>query len=159
MKYEKIEKILATRISQFRNGLAIYISSTWCNGDNLINAYLVDSDNKVIYFSQELDLKDYNSPNLTRAFGGFYVRYAPKYSCIRTFPGQDRDTEYAVYPKIKDIITEGGKVLSREELESFLMFHKILQCEEVQEGIIKCEGKLYSLQDYLPLHNPDIYTF
>lgn len=152
MKYEKIEKILATRVSQFRKGIAIYTSTVHSHcGYCDVNAYLVDSNKNIIYFSQEQDLSDYGSPNLTRAFGGFYVSYKPKRCCLRTFPGQDRDTEYKIHAEIKNIITEDGKVLSREEQATFLMFHKILECEEIKDGVIKCEGKLYSLSSYLPL--------
>lgn len=149
MKYEKIEEILATRISQFRNGIAIYYYSFNCNaGYNLVNSYLVDSQKNVLYFSQEREFGN----NLIRAFGGFYVLYGVRESVRRTFPGQDRDTEYDLYPEIRDIITEDGKVLTREERETFLMYHKILPCEEIEDGVIKCEGKLYSLHTYLPIH-------
>lgn len=156
LTYEKIDKIAATRISQFRKGLAVYLGGFYRNSIySYTDAYLVNEDKEVIYHTNEpffYELFDSNNIEechlLDRVFGGFYVSYRPGYRNPRTFPGKDRDTEYDIYAEIKNIILEDGKCLSQAESESFLLWHKILHYREIEDGILSLNGEKFNLCDY-----------
>ena len=156
LKYEKIDKIAATRISQFRKGLAVYLGGYYRNSIfSYTDAYIVNENKEVIYHTNEPffyelyesnKIEDYHL--LDRVFGGFYVSYRPGHFNPRTFPGSDRDTEYDIVPEIKEIITEDGRCLSPNEVNTFLLWHRILHYKEIENGIISVNGDKFNLSDY-----------
>lgn len=148
--FDETRNISAFRISAFRKGLAIYSTQPFPFPWDYIDTFIVNTNHEVIYHSQDCELHEIDHPYLIRAFGGFYVSYSPKHINHRTFPGKDRDTEYTIIPSIKDIITEDGTLLSPYERDTFLLWHTINLCDELDENTVKYKDKLYNLTDYLP---------
>lgn len=121
--------------------------------------YLVNSNFEAIVIKQH----DEELPTLPiqRAFGGFYVIYElVRYDYI-TFPGKDRETEYKVGAKIKQIVLENGEILNESyfdffgentqefTLEDFLQQHPQIEFyQELGENIILKGSSLYHLSDY-----------
>ena len=52
---------------------------------------------------------------IERVFGGYYIVRDVKCCGCRTFPGQDRDTEYYYCTVIYAVLDENGVILSEEE--------------------------------------------
>lgn len=121
-------------VSDRRNGIALVHSG------NVF--YLIDKDNNAILSTTD---------RLIRIFGGYYVSLAKYQYDYRTFPGQDRDTEYEEMTTIHDIYDEDGKRLNKEQCDKFIKFTDILHlmtAAELGEGRVLFDNALYDLKDY-----------
>ena len=151
------ELIEVEQVSDWRKGLCVYKKETK-NWNPTVNRYLksyqmflVDTDLRAVFYHHSdyyWELADLSSLPMERFFGGFYIVYAGKSICLRTYPGQDRDTEYRYTQEICKIITEDGNVLDNAEKEHFLQTHTLQKGEELGENRVLLENSLYSLDDY-----------
>lgn len=155
------EEIEVQQISEWRKGFCLcdqsheswfpqYTQNAKCHRVFLVNEkleaiYYCDSDYYMELYSLE---KNVEAIPMKRVLGGYYVVYEGKCHCLGTYPGQDRDTEYAYSIKIKDIILENGEILSDKERIKFLKVNSIKEYTELGENIILCEDTLYRLSDY-----------
>jgi hypothetical protein len=135
------------RVSEWRKGIAVaryYKSSikpSWMY-------FLIDKDYNYLYEKSSWNEDAINGAQIERVFGGYYVVRDVKLDGCRTFPGQDRDTEYYYSTCIKDIIDENGAVLSEEEKKEYLKQNSIKLTTEYGENIVECESSFYRLDTY-----------
>lgn len=121
-------------ISNRRKGIALVHSG------NVF--YLIDRDNNEMLSTTN---------TLIRIFGGYYVSLRKHRFNYRTFPGQDRDTEYETTTVIYEIYDEDGTRLNSEERESLIESMDILQimtAVEIGEDRVFFNNALYNLKDY-----------
>lgn len=159
--FEKIEvynktrfgsyKTQVGRISDWRNGIAIAVGMSQGKFQLGNLFYLIDEEGKILYTNQILtDLCGVEIPDpffIERMFGGYYIVRHLASSCRRTYPGQDRDTDYDYYQIIDKIIDENGNVLSFEEKETILS--QILYKEKENGREVEREDKIVELGENL----------
>ncbi len=146
--FDRVDKYSAVRISPFRNGLAIYLDKSYSCGVTKQHTFLVNEDRQIIFHKFDDELYDYVGPIIKRVFGGFYIVYTAKHGNYRTFPGQDRETEYTISPEVDTIILEDGTVLNPIDSKTFLLWHKITEYEEVSDSIVKVGFNQFRLSDF-----------
>lgn len=135
------------RVTDWRKGIAVaryYESSikpSW-------NYFLIDKDYNYLYKKWSFNEEEISGEQIERVFGGYYIVRDVKLDGCRTFPGQDRDTEYYYSTCIKDVLDENGVVLSEEEKKEYLNHNPIKLTTEYGEEIVECESSFYSLNTY-----------
>lgn len=135
------------RVSDWRKGIAVAryykgaIKPSW-------NYFLIDKEFNYLYQKKSWNEDEIEGEQIERIFGGYYIVRDVKYDGCRTFPGQDRDTEYYYSTCIKDVLDENGKELSEEEKKEFLKQTQIKLTTEYGEGIVECESSFYKLDSY-----------
>lgn len=134
------------RVTDWRKGIAVarsYSSSSY---------YLIDKDFNTLYHIACLYLKEIGGQieggQIERVFGGYYIVRDVHASVCRTFPGQDRDTEYDYYTYVEAVLDENGTALSKEEEKKYLDKNPIKHTMEYGEGIVECESSFYRLDTY-----------
>lgn len=113
--------------------------------------FLVNSNHEAIYYHDSdyyWEKIDVDNLPMERVFGGFYVVYEGKSQVLRTYPGQDHDTDYNYYQQISTVITEDGRILKDDEKCKFLKKNKVHNCIELFDNRVLFENKLYSLDTY-----------
>lgn len=133
VEYYVTHKTVGT-ISNRRKGIAIVHSgNVFC---------LIDRDNNEILSTNR---------ELIRIFGGYYVSLDEYRYDYRTFPGQDRDTEYETTTVIYEIYDEDGKQLNSKQEAEFFKTTNVLQAMtvvEIGEDAVYYKNALYHLSDY-----------
>jgi hypothetical protein len=135
------------RITDWRKGIAVAryfknsIKPSW-------NYFLIDKDYNYLYQKRSWEEDEIEGDQIERVFGGYYIVRDVKLDGCRTFPGQDRDTEYYYSTCIKYILDENGTVLSEEEKKEYLKQNPIKLTTEYGEGIVECESSFYRLDTY-----------
>ena len=133
VEYYVTRKCVGT-ISNRRKGIAI----VHCG--NVF--YLIDRDGNEILSTTN---------KLIRVFGGYYVSLGEHRFNYRTFPGQDRDTEYETTTIIYDIYDENGERINSKQDAGFFKSMDILQtmtAVEIGEDRVFYKNALYDLSDY-----------
>ena len=134
-------------VGEWRKGLAIFKEKDYSYRDSVY--YLINDKNVCVYEA------NYEKPQLYRIIGGYYVvKYQQRYN-FRTFPGQDRDTEYDTRIVVRDIIDEYGKRLEDDYRREFLKNNSIDESIELGEGIALCNNTFYRVDDYTFLFKID----
>ena len=99
------------RVTDWRKGIAIAryykrsIKPSW-------KYFLIDKDFNYLYVKWSYNEDEIQGEQIERVFGGYYIVRDVKLDGCRTFPGQDRDTEYFYSTCIKEVLDENGAVLS-----------------------------------------------
>ena len=119
-------------LSSWRKGIAIFGQGT-----------LIDRNNT--------EIVRVNNGRLYRIFGGYYAHLVTRNYNYRTFPGQDRDTEYEQMQIVNALFDEDGKRLEYEQ--SIEIFKKMdilqaLMAVEVGEDRVYYKNALYDLKNY-----------
>lgn len=138
----RIDTINCEQIKEWRKGFCI------CKSEENYSKYfyLVNQKHEAICCSSSIDS---NFDPIQRTFGGNYLIYEKKRCNYRTFPGQDRDTEYDEYFSAVQIYNEEGNMLNGKEQDEFLKTHDIYDSYvELGEGIILKGNSIYKLSDY-----------
>lgn len=136
------DAINCEQIKEWRKGFCICKS----NENHFKYFYIVNHKSEAICCVSSID-DEFDS--IQRIFGGYYVVFEKKWECIRTFPGQDRDTEYKEYYSAARIYNEAGTILNDEEKDNFIKTHDIYDSYlELGEGIISKGSSIYKLSDY-----------
>ena len=107
-----------------------------------------DSCGFEVYRKNSCEEDEIYGEQIERIFGGYYIVRDVKLSGCRTFPGQDRDTEYYYTTCIEDVIDENGVILSEEEKNKYLKQNPIKQTTEYGENIVECESSFHRLETY-----------
>lgn len=140
-------KATLERITDWRKGIAVAryffnsIKPSW-------KYFLIDKDYNYLYEKSSWHEDEIEGEQIERVFGGCYIVKDVKLDDCRTFPGQDRDTEYYYSTCVKAVLDENGKVLSKEEMNNFLKQNPIKQTTDYGEGIVECESSFYRLDTY-----------
>ena len=135
------------RVSDWRKGIAVAryykhsIKPSW-------KYFLIDEDYNYLYEKWSYEEDEIDGEQIERIFGGYYIVRDVILDGCRTFPGQDRDTEYYYSTCIKNVLDENGVVLSEEEKNEYLNQTPIKQTTEYGEGIVECESSFYKLDTY-----------
>ena len=135
------------RVTDWRKGIAVaryYVRGfkpSW-------KYFLIDKDHNYLYRQWSYNEDEIEREQIERVFGGYYIVRDVRLDGCRTFPGQDRDTEYHYSTCIKDVLDENGKPLSEEEKKEYLKQNPIKQTTEYGEGIVECESSFYNLDTY-----------
>ena len=135
------------RVSDWRKGIAVAryykhsIKPSW-------SYFLIDKQYNYLYSKISYNEDEIEGEQIERVFGGYYIVRDVKLIGVRTFPGQDRDTEYFFFFFFMDDLDENGKPLSEEEKKEYLKQNPIKQTTEYGEDIVECESKFYSLDTY-----------
>lgn len=135
------------RVTDWRKGIAVAryykrsIKPSW-------KYFLVDKDFNYLYKTYCYEEDELKGEQIERVFGGHYLVRGVKFDGCRTFPGQDRDTEYYYSTCIKDVLDENGRILSEEERKEYLKKHHIKETTEYGEDIVECESSFYKLDTY-----------
>lgn len=135
------------RVSDWRKGIAVAryykhsIKPSW-------NYFLIDEKYNYLYKKWCYEEDEIEGEQIERVFGGYYIVRDVRLDGCRTFPGQDRETEYYYSTCIKYVLDEHGTALSEEEKKEYLKHNPIKQTTEYGEGIIECESSFYSLDTY-----------
>lgn len=119
-------------LGNWRKGIAVFGQGT-----------LIDSNNN--------EVVRVNNGRLYRIFGGYYAHLVTRNYNYRTFPGQDRETEYEQMQIVNALFDEDGKLLEYEQ--SVEIFKKLdilqgLMAVEVGEDRVYYKNALYDLNDY-----------
>lgn len=143
-------KMNLQRISDWRNGIAVarYYEHA-CTPS--YHYFLIDQKYNFLYSKICYDENELEGSQIERVFGGYYLVRDVARHCVRTFPGQDRDTEYSYSTYIKHVLDENGKELSEKEKEDYLRLHPIKHTTEYGEGVVECESSFFRLKDYAHL--------
>lgn len=135
------------RITDWRKGIAVAryykksIKPSW-------NYFLIDKDFNFLYKKSSWNEEEIEGDQIERVFGGYYIVRDVKLDGCRTFPGQDRDTEYYYSTCIKEVLDENGAILSEEEKKEYLKHNPIKLTTEYGEEIVECESSFYRLDTY-----------
>ena len=135
------------RITDWRKGIAVAryyknsIKPSW-------NYFLIDKDFNYLYKKRSWNEEEIEGDQIERVFGGYYIVRDVKLDGCRTFPGQDRDTEYYYSTCIKEVLDENGAILSEEEKKEYLKQNPIKLTTEYGEEIVECESSFYRLDTY-----------
>lgn len=135
------------RITDWRKGIAVAryyknsIKPSW-------NYFLIDKDFNYLYEKRSWNEEEIEGDQIERVFGGYYIVRDVKLDGCRTFPGQDRDTEYYYSTCIKEVLDENGVILSEEEKKKYLKQNPIKLATEYGEEIVECESSFYRLDTY-----------
>ena len=135
------------RVSDWRKGIAVArynkhsIKPSW-------KYFLIDENYNYLYEKWSYEEDEIEGEQIERVFGGYYIVRDVRLDGCRTFPGQDRDTEYYYSTCIKDVLDESGAPLSEEEKNEYLKQSPIKQTTEYGEGIVECEHSFYKLDTY-----------
>ena len=135
------------RITDWRKGIAVAryyknsIKPSW-------NYFLIDKDFNYLYKKSSWNEEEIEGDQIERVFGGYYIVRDVKLDGCRTFPGQDRDTEYYYSTCIKEVLDENGATLSEEEKKEYLKQNPIKLTTEYGEEIVECESSFYRLDTY-----------
>ena len=135
------------RITDWRKGIAVAryyknsIKPSW-------NYFLIDKDFNYLYKKSSWNEEEIEGDQIERVFGGYYIVRDVKLDGCRTFPGQDRDTEYQYSTCIKEVLDENGAILSEEEKKEYLKQNPIKLTTEYGEEIVECESSFYRLDTY-----------
>lgn len=135
------------RVSDWRKGIAVAryykrsIKPSW-------HYFLIDEDYNYLFKKSSWEEDEIEGEQIERVFGGYYIVRDVKLDGCRTFPGQDRDTEYYYSTCIKDVIDENGTILTKDERITYLESNPIKQTTEYGDGIIQCGLSFYSLDNY-----------
>lgn len=117
------------RISDWRNGIAIamFHKSSLKPSDHY---YLIDKEQNYLFEHTLWNEEELDAPQIERVFGGYYIVRDLKLSSVRTFPGQDRDTEYYYNTCISKILDEQGNVLNETDKQNVIK--TILYSKEIK---------------------------
>lgn len=130
-------------VGEWRKGFAIFRSKGDRYNDSI--DYLIN-ENGICICEAHL---------IHRVIGGFYVVKRLQRYNFRTYPGQDRDTEYDTRMFVNSIYDENGRRLKDNEKEAFLKTNSVQYGIELGNGIILSEKTFYRLDDYSPLFSID----
>lgn len=120
-------------LGNWRKGIAIFGQGT-----------LIDSNNNEV-------AKAFKNGRFYRIFGGYYANLVTRNYNYRTFPGQDRETEFDQMQVIYALFDEYGKCLEYEQSIEVFKRMDILQAllaVEVGEDRVYYKNALYDLKDY-----------
>ena len=140
-------KVNLQRVSDWRKGIAVAryykqsIKPSW-------HYFLIDDDYNYFYEKSSWNEDEIEGEQIERVFGGYYIVRDVKLDGCRTFPGQDRDTEYYYSTCIKEVIDENGTILTKDERIAYLESNPINQTTEYGDGIIQCGLSFYRLDNY-----------
>lgn len=135
------------RVSDWRKGIAVAryykrsIKPSW-------HYFLIDEDYNYLFKKSSWEEDEIEGEQIERVFGGYYIVRDVKLERCRTFPGQDRDTEYYYSTCIKHVLDENGAELSEKEKKEYLKQNPIKQTTEYGEEIVECESSFYRLDTY-----------
>ena len=119
-------------LSSWRKGIAIFGQGT-----------LIDRNNT--------EIVRVNNGRLFRIFGGYYAHLVTRNYNYRTFPGQDRETEYEQMQIVNALFDEDGKRLEYEQSIEIFKKMDILQAlmtVEIGEDRVYYKNALYDLKNY-----------
>ncbi len=152
--YWKYRYALAIDKVEKENGWVEYYVTHKCVGtiSNRRKGIAIVHSGNVFYLIDRNDNEIFSTTNkLIRIFGGYYVSLGEYRFNYRTFPGQDRDTEFETTTIIYDIYDEDGKQLNSEQTSEFFKSTNVLQAMmvvEIGEDRAYYKNALYHLSDY-----------
>ena len=91
------------RVYDWRKGIAVAryykhsIKPSW-------SYFLIDKQYNYLYSKISYNEDEIEGEQIERVFGGYYIVRDVKLIGVRTFPGQDRDTEYFYSTCIMDVL-------------------------------------------------------
>lgn len=135
------------RVSDWRKGIAVAryykqsIKPSW-------KYFLIDENYNFLYEKCSHEEDEIEGEQIERVFGGYYIIRDVKLDRCRTFPGQDRDTEYYYSTCIKEVIDENGTILTKDERITYLETHPVTHTTEYGDGIVQCGTSFYGLDNY-----------
>ena len=152
--YRKYRNTLAIDKIEIENDWVEYYVTRKCVGtiSNRRKGIAIVHCGNVFYLIDRDDNEILSTTNkLIRVFGGYYVSLGEHRFNYRTFPGQDRDTEYETTTIIYDIYDENGERINSKQDAGFFKSMDILQtmtAVEIGEDRVFYKNALYDLSDY-----------
>lgn len=152
------------RISDWRKGIAI-VKEYRSSSSPTTDYYLIDKTYNIIYRKNSIQEEHIAEAQIERIFGGYYIIRDSILLDCRTYPGQDRDTDYYYSYHISNVLDENGKKLDtvRQE-EILLLYNNQYQYVELGRNLVFYNQAIYKLSTYSKIEDltqkiSDVYIF